>query len=183
MKHVRVLCQCGPNFLLLLKPPGVRHLNVAPLSGCFLFHNPLQPGVQLRVVHRIPQVGSACGGRGSVGGELCRDFIHHFLLLPQESQLPPALRCVRHDGGTAGGLRTEMESDRIGGITTNPKNIFFYQQLCVSVCPCACGHLPVHLETLLIFHCNPIATICCGCTHAQVTGCVSVCHQCVCVGG
>ena len=40
-----------------------------------------------------------------------------------------------------------------------------------SRCTSLCVHSPM---TLLIFQCNSILSICCGCTYAQVTVCV---HQ------
>lgn len=111
-KHLWVLRQCGSHFLLLLKPPRVRHLDVAPLVGCCFIHNPLQTGIQLRVVHHVLWVGVGSGGcagavltTGSVGNKLCRDFIQNLGLgffSSQKSQLPPAWRRLRHDGRMVG---------------------------------------------------------------------------------
>lgn len=85
---------------------------MAPLAGLRLIHDPLQPGVQLWVLHCVLGVGGsrvASGGtmltRGAIGGKLCRDFIQNFglgLFPPQESQLPPALSRLCHDGWMVG---------------------------------------------------------------------------------
>lgn len=113
-EHLRVLRQCGSHLLLLLKPPGVRHLDVAPLAGCCFVHDPLQSGFQLRVVCHVLWAGGSSGGgsgggavlaSGSIGNELSRDLVQNFGLgffSPQESQLPPAWRRLCHDGGLKG---------------------------------------------------------------------------------
>lgn len=110
-KHLRVLCQTGSHFLLLLKPPRVRHFDVAPLGGCCFIHDPLQSGIQ-RVVHHVLWVASSCSGcagsmlaSGWIGNRLCGDFIQNLglgLFSPQESQLPPAWRWLCHDGWMVG---------------------------------------------------------------------------------
>lgn len=98
-KHLWVLRQSGTHFFLLFKPPRVRHLNMPPLAGCCLIHDPLQSGVQLRTMHHVLRVGGGSGG--GIGNNLCRDFIQNLglgLFSPQESQLPPAWRGLCHDG-------------------------------------------------------------------------------------
>lgn len=107
-KHLWVLRQRGSHFLLLLKPPGVRHFDVAPPAGRCFIHDPLQSSIQLRVIHHNLRVGCGSGdcagsvlASGGVGNELCRDFIQNLGLgffPPQESQFPPAWRWLCHDG-------------------------------------------------------------------------------------
>lgn len=102
-KHLWVFRELGSRFLLLLKPPWVRHLDVTSFSGCCLVHDSFKAGFQHRVVHRGLGVGTRTGGRdggGVVGQKLCRDFIENFglgLFSPQESQLPPAGGGISHE--------------------------------------------------------------------------------------
>ncbi|KAA8577506.1 hypothetical protein FQN60_004417, partial [Etheostoma spectabile] len=93
-KHLWVLRQTGSHFLLLLKPPRVRNLDLAPFAARCFIHDPLQSGVQLRVLHHVLWVGASSGGwagpmltAGGVGNKLCRDFIQNLGLgffSPQE---------------------------------------------------------------------------------------------------
>lgn len=121
-KHVCILCQCGAHFLLLLKPSRVGHLDMASLAGCRFIHNLFQSGVQLGVMHTDFCVdgGSGCcpwpvlANRG-IGNNLCRDLIQNLRLgffSPQESQLPPAWRWLRHDEWMVGPLRDWAEGKK-----------------------------------------------------------------------
>lgn len=105
-QYLCVLCQRSAHFLLLFKPPGVRHLDMAPFVGQRFIHDPLQSGVQLGVVHPLLRVkcSSPCAvsmlGCG-VGNQCRRDFILDLglgFLPPEESQLPPTWRRLCHDG-------------------------------------------------------------------------------------
>lgn len=115
-KHVWILCQCGSNFLLFLKPPRVRHLDMASFGGCGFIYYSLQSSVQLRAVlcESSGSAGGPCAllASGSVGNDLRWDFIQNLwlgLLPPKESHLPPDWRRLRHDGWTLGWMESWAE--------------------------------------------------------------------------
>lgn len=96
---------------------------MAPSAGRRFVYNPLQSGVQLGVVRGVFRVTRCCGRRttstlttGSAGHRLWRDFIHDaglWFLPPQEGQLPPGQRRLRHH------CRTEEWGDDCREVYTN----------------------------------------------------------------
>lgn len=52
-KYVWILCQCCSNFLLLLKPSRVGHLDMAAFVDCRFIHYSLQSSIQLRTENSV----------------------------------------------------------------------------------------------------------------------------------
>lgn len=91
-----VFSQSGAHLLLLLKAAGVGHLDVAPLSGGFVY-DLLQSGVELAVHVLLRRIVAWMLFVPRVAAMLCWDLIQDFgfrFLFAGEGQFPPAW--VRH---------------------------------------------------------------------------------------